>query len=508
MTNTAESLISTHIDQRLPLSLEQRVNNLASLVQIMELQTTEDQVHQVVQKYPQHLQPFLLDENKLLAHDQDHTNVHNGAPLKLEDLAAPIHIQNLLSKESPFIHDGKITLKSGEFHAEDLEQEERDNLDMLIGLYLKGVPVSIITGREVALYPYAQYMYQRTMEFVQTTNELARYQGIQSPFVELPYAVETADGEIVHKTRLATSEGKPIMFTTTTGNGGQSMDVFGDFEVFDQRPIPGDFYLQMYDPEVDQLLRDSTTEKRKYQLAIVEQSRWKDNGPESVRQEIEALRDPQSGKLDPQAVGKIEWLFSDYMNIGPSGTKNNLVLDSERIVHDQTLNLRWLNLTGVKIVDKASYYQAMDALLARQFGTTDKSQWPVETTPAFSKGQACIDFTAKDVNKGTTVPVVADYITKVYEQFNFPVRKLTPVTNGDGPHANDRTMLVGFPGGVSVSTEHDIANRPQQDGYPVYLDEVYNLPSDATSIHLTREWLIDLHIIHSKIRLDPSLHSS
>lgn len=470
--------------------LEKRAKKFEFLFDLMHMQSNELDVVGVLSKYPSELQQMLTAPNISLKHDHDHTNVKTKPPLVTQTVPFPDGLAHLYPDGQPM----EIELKSAEMDPSKFTDEERENLDMLIALALKGIPVTIITGKEVMIYPTIRYMHERTQEFVQLAKELAAHDsklGIHIP--ELPVVTESG---VEHRFGTV-HDAKPAVLLLGTGNGGQLFDVFADYELVSYRPIPTDFYTKFTaNPAIDMLLRESTADKRRRQLGIIfEQYR---KTPSEITQFHQYIQDHPEDTLAQKV------LIGDYMNLAPSGAKINWVLDKNKILADDSVGIalraQWKELTGVDIVNGPTLFQAARQLFVQLYGTEDESQWSVEITPAFANGDTFVDITARGVNKGDTMPIIDTYIQSLYARYGYHVNKFTSLTNGDKPDGNDEKMLVGVEGAVTVSVETNPIRRPQVNGFPVYLDTVYaSGPGGHTmdSIEMTHKWLHDLLVIRS-----------
>lgn len=493
------------------MDLEPKISEFSTIFKALGQFNRED-AEQVLSMYPEDFQPF-LENNGGIIHDHDHTNVHVGAPIK----SIKISIEQLLAQD-PTITDfiqlpdealkrGYVTLKGHDFDESVLNGTEgkpvdpvnKQNLDLLIAASLRGIPVTILTGKDVMAFPTMFYIQKRTEEFIslaQKLHSLGDNRGIEFGFVEEDSRSDTP--MIAHSRPLTVDGKKPVIMFLGTCNGGQLRDVFNGYELISHRPIDDGFWVELAsNPEIDDLLRRSTTLMRKFQLYQAFPEARKTTAHRA------ALYEQFSQTTDPEEKAILaKKILGDYINISYSGAKANLVFDRNAINTDTKLQEKWRTTTGMEITEDDSYslVRSFLKIVEKRYGN-NTLEWPIEVAEAHANGVLYLDISARGVNKGSTIPIIEQTIHDIYARFipNYVRQELHLVTNGDNPTGNDQTMLEILEGSTSnyrsltVSVKHDPIIGQE---YPLFLKYRYrgiDIPEDE--IHLTNQWLKHLHIV-------------
>ncbi len=409
-------------------------------------------------------------------------------------------------------------------HGEGIELENVD-LIILYGL-VAGQAINISTGKDANAWVWARYLQERITYLMQ----------------KLVITETFPDGR--PKSLL---DSMPVVFTFTIGNGGYCIDLISG-EVIIHKPIPLDGWERLQ--EHSQLLRDSTVPARMEQIArarrpinidghekvvyvgtrIMPPREPYDPENDEYIQKIQQAKDvPRTNqvhrpKMEPitqraQLFREIEPPLSeeerrhrdmlqgdirDFAVFVPGiSTKANLVLDLKRIITDTSLNGRWLEQSGIRIIDERTLLKAVNALFEGCNVTIARSE---------AQGVVYIDIGA--VNKEIGARLVKNYyqgLLRIYareqqgvddESYVLPIPKVYSLQLGDGvapfidkyESKNDAPMLL-HTGGTTNHTGPERYTNPE--GWPVYLADIYG---QHERIKLTNLFLRDA--IRARIPMD------
>lgn len=396
------------------------------------------------------------------------------------------------------------------------ESVELENIDLiLIGALQSGRIVNITTGKGANAEVWAHYLQTRTHELID----------------KLALTNKFADG------RPKTPDGKPVIITFTSGNGGYGRDLISG-KVFIHKPIQ----LHSWEGLLpwSQLLRASTHHTRleqiqhketliddgvtvthpilppripydpmkdEYVLAILHGEQvpntnqshdHKNDGPITTEEQLYREVEPELTSLESYHRMHIQAELRDIMVHVPAiATKGNLVLDEEKIINDPQLNMWWTKSveaviykhTGkhvtITIHDDKSLFEACKILA--------KYEWRVSIARAKAQGITFLDLTA--INKRLGNRLAKNYAQGLYRLYGVPLKKLYTLSHGDNPgkpdedrdeSTNDAPMLQA-PG---ATTNYRGSDRPRNDLlWPVYLDEIYG---DFGGLDLSNKYFRDL----------------